>query len=258
VDHAIKSEFDSRVVVVSGADGGIGTSVVEQFAAAGAYVYATGIRDDDKERVAAGLGPRTTHLQLDVSREDHWQRVMAAVIARHGRLDLLVNNAGYLQPGLNLEDTSLPEWQRHFAVNADGVFLGCKHAILAMKGAGGGAIVNISSAIARRLQAESPAYSISKAAVLALTRVAAQHCGQRKYRIRVNAVLPGPIDTPMLRSNVATEEDFERLESMLIEKYAIERIGMPGDIVNAVMFLASERSSYISGAALTVDGGQSA
>jgi 3(or 17)beta-hydroxysteroid dehydrogenase len=221
-------------------------------------VYLTGIRPAEGSAIAARVGPRARYLELDVSDEVHWQRAMAEVLARHARLDVLVNNAGYLKPGLTLEDTSLPDWRRHFAINTDGVFLGCKHAIVAMKDTGGGAIVNVSSAIAVRLHPESPAYAVSKAAVLALTRIAALHCGQRNYRIRVNAVLPGPIDTQMMRSNVANQAEFEQLTAMLIQKYPMERIGVPADVAHAVLFLAAPRSSYVNGAALAVDGAQSA
>lgn len=252
------SEFAGKTVVVTGADGGIGAEITARFAAAGAWVYAAGVRPDEGAALAARLGTQVRYHELDVTQERDWIRVLGEVVAKHGRLDVLVNNAGYLKSGLNLETTSLEDWRRHFAVNADGAFLGGKHAILTMKGTGGGAIVNVSSAVAVRLHPQSPAYGVSKAALLAWTRVAAMHCGANKYRIRVNAVLPGPVDTEMMRSNVSSEAQFEALRTMLITKYPMDRIGEPRDIANAVLFLASDQASYVNGVGFAVDGGQSA
>jgi len=251
------SEFDGKSVVISGADGGIGAEIAAQFSAAGAYVYLTGLHRADAAPLVARLGPRASYHDLDVREEADWARVLGAVQRERGRLDVLVNNAGFLKPGLTLEDTSLADWRQHFAVNTDGPFLGCRHAILAMKDTGGGAIVNVASAVAVRVHAQSPAYVASKAAALAWTRVAAMHCGQRKYGIRVNAVLPGPIDTGMMRSNVQTEAEFDQLASLLVQKYPMERIGTAADVANAVLFLASQKSAYVNGAAFAVDGGQS-
>jgi 3(or 17)beta-hydroxysteroid dehydrogenase len=251
-------EFEGRSVLVTGADGGIGSAIAAHFVAAGARVFLTGVRGDEGRDVAARLGSQASYLELDVTDESQWADAIAQVLALHGRLDVLVNNAGYLQAGLTIENTSLAEWRQHYAVNADGCFLGCKHAILAMKSSGGGAIVNVASAVAVRLHAESPAYGASKAAALALTKIAAMHCGHRKYRIRVNAVLPGPVDTAMMRKNVSSQTEFERLEAMLIQKYPMDRIGTPTDIANVVLFLASDKADYVNGAAFAADGGQSA
>ncbi len=250
-------EFGGKTVLVTGADGGIGSEIAAQFVATGAMVFLTGIRPDNGREVAARLGANAAFLELDVTRDEQWTNSIAAVLAAQGRLDVLINNAGYLKPGLTIENTSLADWRQHYAVNADGPFLGCKHAILTMKTTGGGAIVNVASAVAMRLHAESPAYGASKAAALALTKIAALHCGQHKYGIRVNAVLPGPVDTAMMRSNVSSQTEFERLEAMLIQKYPMDRIGTPTDIANAVLFLASDKAAYVNGAAFSVDGGQS-
>jgi 3(or 17)beta-hydroxysteroid dehydrogenase len=252
------AEFDGKTVIVSGADGGIGSQIAAQFVASGAFVFLTGVRGETGHAVAKRLEPDAAYLELDVTSEQQWKSVFSKVVASRGRLDILINNAGYLKPGLSVETTSLADWRQHYAVNADGPFLGCKHGILTMKTTGGGVIVNVASAVAVRLHAESPAYGASKAAALALTRIAALHCGQQKYRIRVNAVLPGPVDTAMMRSNVSSQEEFERLEAMLIQKYPMDRIGTPADIANAVLFLASDKAAFVNGAAFAVDGGQSA
>ncbi len=254
----VMNDFQGRCVLITGGDGGVGAAVGAQFAARGATVVLAGIRPSQGAALAAQIGPRVEYLELDVSREAHWVRAVGEVVARHGRLDVLVNNAGYLRAGLSIEDTTLEEWQRHFAVNSDGTFLGCKHAILAMKQTGGGAIVNVSSAVATRLHWQSPAYGVSKAAILATTRVAALHCNHKAYGIRVNAVLPGPVDTEMMRSNVGSAAEFEQMSKFLRDKYALARIGVPDDIAQIVVFLASSQASYVTGAAFTVDGGQSA
>jgi 3(or 17)beta-hydroxysteroid dehydrogenase len=217
----------------------------------------TGIRGEDGHALVAELGDRARYLDLEVSEESHWSRVMGEVLGRHGRLDVLVNNAGWLKPGLTLENTSLVDWRRHFAVHADGTFLGCKHAILSMKDTGGGSIINVASAVALRVHSQSPAYVVSKAAVLAWTRTAALHCGERKYRIRINAVLPGPIDTGMMRSNVSNAAEFDALAAMLTKKYPMDRLGTAEDVANVVLFLALQRSGFVNGAAYTVAGGQS-
>ena len=251
-------QFNDKIVLISGADGGIGSQIARQFAQAGARVYLSGVRTESGRALASRIGVNATYLELDVSSEAQWAAAMAKVVGIHGRLDVLVNNAGSLKPGLNIENTTIADWRQHYAVNADGPFLGCKHAILAMKDHGGGVIINVASAVAVRVHAESPAYGASKAAAIALTRIAAIHCGQKKYGIRVNAVLPGPVDTAMMRSNVTSAEDFEKLEAMLIKKYPMDRIGTPADIANAVLFLASDQAAYVNGALFTVDGGQSA
>ncbi len=251
-----ESEFAGRIVLVTGAEGGIGSETARAFIAAGADVCVTGLGRETGAALAAALGARAQYETLDVTKPADWQRVVAQLVARHGKVDVLVNNAGYLKPGLTLETTSLDEWHRHFAVNTDSVLLGCQAVLPHL--ARDGAIVNVASAVGVRLHAEAPAYGVSKAATIALTRVAAQYCGRLGRGIRVNAVLPGPVDTAMMRSNVSSDEQFKALEAALVAKYPMERIGLPTDIARAVLFLASAQSSYINGAALTVDGGQTA
>ena len=251
------ADFDGRTVLVTGGDGGVGAEIGSQFVARGAHVVLAGIRPERGREVVARIGPASEYAVLDVADEVQWQHLLAALLERRGRLDVLVNNAGNLRPGLSIEDTSLEEWRRHFAVNADGAFLGCKHGILAMKGRGG-AIVNVSSAVAVRMHPQSPAYGVSKATVLATTKVAALHCAQARLGIRVNCVLPGPVDTEMMRSNFADEAEFQKVSRMLVDKYGLPRIGVPSDVAQMVAFLASDAAAYVNGAAFAVDGGQSA
>jgi Enoyl-(Acyl carrier protein) reductase len=152
-------------------------------------------------------------------------------------------------PGLDLETTTLEDWRAHHAANADGAFLGCKHGILSMRGnEGWGAIVNIATAVAVRVHAGSPACAASKASAIALTRIAALHCGEKRYRSLVNSVLPGPIDTAMIRSNVASDDEMQRLVAPLSAKYPIGRVDQPADVANAVLFLCSDRASFVTDA----------
>jgi 3(or 17)beta-hydroxysteroid dehydrogenase len=252
------NEFQNKVVLITGADGGIGAEIAAQFLAEGAKVFLAGIRRESGEALAKRLGPNAVWIELDVSKDEHWQSAFGVIEALHSQLDILVNNAGYLTAGLSIEDTSIDEWNRHFSVNIDGQFLGCKYAIKSMKKGRRGAIINMSSAVAVRLHSHAPAYGVSKSAVLALTRVAALHCNQNHYGIRVNAVLPGPVDTPMMRSGLEDEAAFKRVQKFLVDKYALERIGKPSDIANIVLFLCSDKSAFVTGAAFTADGGQSA
>jgi len=211
-------------------------------------VILAGIRPVQGAAAVARIGPMAQYVALDVSVETQREQAIGDALARHGGLDVPVNNAGYLKPGLSIEDTSLGEWHRHFAVNSDGAFLGCKHAILAMKERGGGAVVNVSSAVALRMHPQLPAYGVSKAAM---------HCNRKRYGIRVNAALPGPIDTEMMRSNVDSVAAFEKMAQFLKAKCGMARIGVPDDVANLVTYLASDQAAYVTGAAFAVDGGQS-
>jgi NAD(P)-dependent dehydrogenase (short-subunit alcohol dehydrogenase family) len=189
-----------------------------------------------------------------VTSEDSWRRVIDDIVATHGALNGLVNIAGVFTPGIPFEQMSLAQWRYHMDVNLDGTFLGCRFAMQAMAQTGGGAIVNFSSGLAEIMLSDAAAYCVSKAAVLALTRLAAKTGG--KHRVRVNAVLPGAIDTPMLWGNLREGQDPQALIDMLVKQHPIGRIGVPGDVARAVAFLCDPVNSFITGALLAVDGGQ--
>jgi NAD(P)-dependent dehydrogenase (short-subunit alcohol dehydrogenase family) len=180
---------------------------------------------------------------------------MAATLERFGRLDVLVNNAGISEPG-SIEDTSFALWRRTQAINADGVFLGCREAVRAMKGHGG-SIINMSSSLGIRSNAAFAAYSASKGAVRLLTKSIALHCGASGYKIRCNSVHPGAIRTPMFERFIALAPDRETGERMFAANHPLGHVGEPADIANAVLFLASDESAFVTGCELTVDGGLS-
>lgn len=246
--------FDKRTVLVTGGMGGIGGEVTRQLLHLGANVVVTDHRPGADGRAIKELGQRASFAPLDVRSEDGWHRTIEAVVAEHGALDALVNIAGVFTPGIPFEDMTLAQWRHHMDVNLDGSFLGCSIATKAMARTGGGAIVNFSSGLAHIMLSDAAAYCVSKAAVLTLTRLAAKAGG--KHKVRVNAVLPGAIDTPMLWSNLREGQDPQALIDMLVKQHPIGRIGVPADVAQAVVFLCDPANSFITGALLAVDGGQ--
>jgi len=240
---------------VTGAAGVIGAEICRAFAGAGAAVIAADLRDDATAALARELGPRAMALHLDVTSPADWDRARERVLERYGRLDVLVNNAGTLKPA-TIEEATLEDWRHAMSVNADGSFLGCKFGVALMKESGG-AIVNFASVLAIRGRSTHPAYGASKAAVRLLTRSVARHCGEKGYPIRVNVILPGAIDSEMVRLNVppgGSEADY--LES-LRAAHPIGRLGTAADIAAAVLFAASDQSSFMTGSDLVIDGGSS-
>jgi NAD(P)-dependent dehydrogenase (short-subunit alcohol dehydrogenase family) len=245
--------FATRTILITGGLGGIGGEVTRHFIAQGAHVVVTDRPGVDSAGVDS-LGPQASFMTLDVTSEPGWTQVVAEVVARHGKLDALINIAGVFTPGIAFEDMSLAAWRQHMEVNLDGSFLGCRVAMTAMGKTGGGAIVNFSSGLAHIMLSDGAAYCVSKAAVLALTRVAAKAGG--KHRVRVNAVLPGAIDTPMLWGNLREGQAPQDLLDMLVKQHPIGRIGQTSDVAQAVAFLCDPTNSFITGALLAVDGGQ--
>jgi len=260
--------MSGQVALVTGGARGQGAAHAEALASAGMLVVIADILDDDGARTAAalsdrGLPVRSTH--LDVADERAWRAVIADIEAREGGLDVLVNNAGIevLRP---IVDTTLEEWRRVQSVNVDGVFLGCKHALAAMRPGGaagrGGAIVNLSSIAGLVGTPGLTAYCASKGAVRLLTKAAAVESGRFGYGVRINSVHPGLIDTPMLqnlfRESAALGLAASEAESsaMAYAQQAMHELrAVPQDIANVVLFLASDAARYVTGAEWVADGG---
>jgi NAD(P)-dependent dehydrogenase (short-subunit alcohol dehydrogenase family) len=248
-----------RAVLVSGGRGGIGAAIAQELAARGARVYAAGrprspgSYGSGIDEPPAGPAPRS-HVELDVSSEDDWARTVDAIVSECGALYGLVNNAGVLEPAVPFTELGLAEWRRHLAVNLDGTFMGCRFAMRAMAKSGGGAIVNISSGAAQITVPDASAYCVSKSAMLTLTRLAAKAGG--RHQVRVNAVLPGAIDTPMLWRNLPSGEEPAAFLRDIALLHPIGRIGTVSDVARAVAFLLDPANSFISGAMFAVDGGQ--
>jgi 3(or 17)beta-hydroxysteroid dehydrogenase len=248
---------DGKVAIVTGGASGIGAETARTLAREGALVTLTDVNEADGKSVAEEIGGSAAFLAHDVSDEDQWRAVILDVQRRHGGLHVLVNNAGIVLAA-NVEDTTLAQWRRIHAVNAEGVFLGCKHAIPAMRASGGGSIVNISSLAGLRGTPIYAAYSASKGAVRSLTKTVAVHCRDKGDAIRCNSIHPGGVSTPMVHGlvpggsgpDLSTPEGVARARNV--------GLGLPSDIANLVLYLASDESCYVNGAELAIDGGATA
>jgi NAD(P)-dependent dehydrogenase (short-subunit alcohol dehydrogenase family) len=240
-----------KVALVTGAAGGIGAAIATSLAREGATVVLADLQAASCVQQAAALGGEAR--TLDVTDEAAWRDTLALVVATHGRLDILVNNAGVL-PGLTpLEETPLEDWQRVTKINLDGVFLGLKHGIAAMK-ASGGAIVNMASIFGLAGAPIIGAYGATKHAVVGLTKSAALECAHLGYAIRVNAVCPGYVDTPMTRS-LSGSMGIDAELSQLAARAPMGRLAEPSEIAAAVLYLASDEASFVTGTELVIDGG---
>ncbi len=244
--------LDGKVALISGAASGMGASMAQIFAREGAKVVVADMLEDEGRRVVAGIvaaNGAARFQPLDVTDEATWKAAVEATVAAYGKLDVLVNNAGISGSAVDdLYDTEA--WDRIMAVNARGAFLGTKYAVPALRAAGGGAIVNISSISGvtgqRGIHA---AYNASKGAVRTLTKLTAVQHG--RHNIRVNSVHPGLM--PPMRTSGRTADPVVRAK--LLESVPLGRDGRVEEVANAVLFLASDEASYITGAELYVDGG---
>jgi NAD(P)-dependent dehydrogenase (short-subunit alcohol dehydrogenase family) len=255
---------EGKVALVTGGASGIGLGCAEKLAAEGAAVVISDLQDAKGEAAAAAIGQaggNARYLPHDVADESAWERVIADVKAREGRLDILVNNAGIGIGGSVLEMT-LADWRRQTAVNLDGVFLGVKHAIPLMRASGqGGSIVNMSSVAGLKGSAILAGYCATKGGVRLFTKAVAMECANAKDGIRVNSVHPGIIETPIWLSITDTANpganappDLDALSTMAVP---LGVKGYPEDIANGVLWLASDESRYVTGAELVIDGGLS-
>jgi 3alpha(or 20beta)-hydroxysteroid dehydrogenase len=244
-------ELDGKVALISGAARGMGAEEARLFVSEGAQVVLGDVLDEEGEKVAAEIGESARYVHLDVTREEDWQAAVSQAEATFGKLDVLVNNAGILRFGL-LEKTPLEEFELVVAVNQVGPFLGMKSSIPAMRRAGGGSIVNISSLAGMQGVGGAVSYTASKFAVRGMTKVAAIELGGDA--IRVNSVHPGGVETPMTRpfGSESSTEDSHSYTS------PIPRMGRPDEVANLVLWLASDKSSYCTGSEFVIDGGEGA
>ncbi len=247
-----------KVALITGAASGIGAETARALAREGARLVLTDRAREAGESVAAaiaGLGTEVEFLEHDVAVEADWISVVAAAKARFGRIDVLVNNAG-VGGGTPLLESSLEQWRTVLAINLDGVFLGMRHVCPAMIETGGGSVINLSSILGKVGQPGAAAYCASKGGVLLLTKAAALELAPAG--IRVNSVHPGYIETPMVQTALHNAENGNELRDVLITRHALARLGLPVEIANGIVFLASDESSFMTGAELVIDGGYTA
>lgn len=246
--------LEGKVALISGGARGMGAAEARLFAGEGAMVVIGDVLEDEGRQTEAAInesGGRCVFVNLDVTDEASWQSAVATAVARFGKLDILVNNAGIARIN-NVENTGSEEWDLVMDINAKGVFLGTKAAIPALRDAGGGSIVNISS-IAGLVGGRTSAYAASKGAVRLLTKSTAIQYA--RDGIRCNSVHPGVIESPMTLP-IMLDTAAGREESAA--RHPMGRIGQPEDIAYGVLFLASDEASFMTGSELVIDGGLTA
>lgn len=248
--------LSSKFALVTGAASGIGLATAQRFAEEGATVI---LADRNAERLASALaeldaissGHRAIH--LDVTLESAWAAAIREVDGVFGRLDILVNNAGFGR-FCPIEETTLEEWRAVMAVNLDSVFLGTKHALPLLAKSGKGAIVNMSSVRGLVAGPNAGAYSAAKAGVRLFTKVTALECAAAGNGVRVNSIHPGHVETPLTAATYADPT----IARKFLEHTPLGRFAQPREIAEAIVFLASDESSYMTGAEVTIDGGMTA
>jgi NAD(P)-dependent dehydrogenase (short-subunit alcohol dehydrogenase family) len=251
---------EGKIALVTGGATGLGKASALMLADEGAKVVVTDI-DEDGGRATAeeiqGAGGEAIFVAQDTAKEDDWTAAIERTLDAFGRLDILLNNAGVGIPA-NIEETSLEDWRWVMSVNLDGVFLGTKHAIEAMKRSGGGSIINMSSIEGLVGDRRLAAYDASKGGVISLTKSAALHCAKSGLNIRVNTVHPGFIETRMVAGFVKSQDDPEETRRRLERAHPVGHLGEPDDVAYGVVYLASDESKFVTGSALVIDGGYTA
>ncbi|MBY6240628.1 glucose 1-dehydrogenase [Methylosinus sp. Sm6] len=249
-----------KVTLVTGAARGIGAAIARAFVAEGAFVYLTDLDDENGNAAAGALGPNAAYARLDVREEADWRDAVDRALSERGRLDIVVNNAGItgFEAGATAHDPEharLEDWRAVHATNLDGVFLGCKHAIRAMRPAGAGSIINISSRSGLVGIAGAAAYASSKAAVRNHTKTVALWCAAQGLAIRCNSIHPAAILTPMWEPMLGEGPERERRMEAFVRDTPLRRFGRPEEVAALAVLLASDEATYITGAELNIDGG---
>jgi len=246
-----------KIALVSGAARGIGAAIARAFVSEGAWVAVTDINDERGRELVATLGSSSRYYRLDVRQDAEWSTVIDHILRDHGQLDVVVNNAGIT----GFEDAMVPhdpehaaleDWRAVLATNLDGTFLGCKHALRAMRTQQAGSIINISSICGIVGSFANAAYHASKGAVRIFSKSAALQYA--KDQIRVNSVHPGFVDTPMARPGLLGNE----IGKARMDATPLGRFGKPIDIAMGCLYLASDESAWVTGSELVIDGGMTA
>ena len=265
------SRLDGKVALLSGAARGIGGESARAMARAGARIVIGDVLDERGRQTVADInaaGGQASYIHLDVTSESSWTEAVNHAVSHFGKLDILVNNAGVFI-GKGIEDISMAEWEKLVAVNMTGVFLGTRMAVPALREAAkssehGSAIVNLASIAGIVGSQLDPLYSMTKGGVTLFTKSAALEFGRKGYRIRVNSIHPGVIQTDMgeqtfvSRAQRAGTNDTSAARQTVTDTVPWGRLGVPEDIAKGIVFLASDDAGYMNGAGLVVDGGLTA
>jgi NAD(P)-dependent dehydrogenase (short-subunit alcohol dehydrogenase family) len=252
--------LEGKIALITGAASGIGEAIARAFVAEGGTVILSDIADDAGSKKSASFGPTAGYLHLDVRNEDDWLRCVDQILQQHLRLDVLVNNAGITgfeesSAPHDPEHASLEDWHAVLATNLDGVFLGCKHAIRAMRVRGTGSIINISSRSGLVGIPGAAAYAASKAAVRNHTKTVALYCAEQGWKIRCNSIHPAAILTPMWEPLLGTGPEREERIEALVKDTPLRRFGTCEEVAALTVLLASDEVTYMTGTEITLDGG---
>jgi len=250
------NRLSGKVTFITGAGAGIGAAIAQAFANEDAFVVIGDIDTEKGQTTAAELGLKASFLRHDATSEAEWEAAMAEIVARHGGLDVLVNNAGVIgtesgEPH-DPEHTSLSEWHRVMTINLDSVFLGCKHAIHTMRATGRkGSIINMSSRSGLVGVPKTAAYAASKAAIRNHSKSVALYCAEQNLGIRCNSLFPASIRTHMWETMLHGPED----EAAMLKSMPLHRFGRPEEVAAVAVLLASDEATYITGSEFNIDGG---
>lgn len=248
--------LDGKVALLTGGASGLGKATGELMAREGATVVLSDLQAVEGEKVADAItaaGGACSFKPHDTTSEAQWEKVCAEIMEDHGQLDILLNGAGVGSNATDIEDMELEVWRHCLAVNLDGVFLGCKHGIRAMRQGSGGSIINISSILGFAGLATATNYCASKGGVRLLSKAAALECARKTPVVRVNSIHPGFIDTPMVAG--AIQRRGPEFKDYIEDNVPFRRLGEPVDIAEGVVYLASDAAKFVTGTELVIDGG---
>jgi len=249
------SRVADKVVLVTGAGSGIGRATAALLAAEGATVIVSDINRAGGLETVQQIGGKARFEEHDTAQEADWKRIIDGILAREGKLNGLVNNAGIAGPfPATFETETVEQWQKILSINVQGVFLGCKYSVPALRQSGGGSIVNTSSLAAFLGTPDLSAYGASKGAVRQFTKTVAMDCARKGYKVRCNSVHPGIIMTPMGEGILPNDKVREKVR----KRIPIGEFGAPEDIAYGILYLISDESRFVTGSELVIDGGMNA
>ena len=252
--------LQGKVALITGAASGIGEGIARAFAAEGAVVFVSDIRDAEGTAVADSLKSSAHYVHLDVREESQWQAVVQSILGSEGKLDIVVNNAGITgfegtPVSHDPEHASLDDWRAVIVTNLDGTFLGCKYAIQAMRSRGSGSIINISSRSGLVGIPAAAAYAASKAGIRNHTKTVALYCAEQGWTIRCNSIHPAAILTPMWDPMLGSGSDRQERMNAMVKDAPLRRFGNVAEVAAVAVLLASDEATYMTGTEVNVDGG---